>query len=83
MSIWLGATLVLVISLVPAGIAAIRGDMLDRLVGVQLGGIISTFTFITVGVWAGQSIYVDVAVVMAILTFCGGLAYAHFLERWL
>jgi multisubunit Na+/H+ antiporter MnhF subunit len=83
LNIWLISSVVLLLLLLPATIASIRGGVLDCLIGVQLGGIITTLVFITIGIWTAESAYVDVAIVIAILSFCGGLVYAQFLERWL
>ncbi len=83
MNIFLLTSLILVISFIPAIIATIRGDAIDRLIGMSLGGIISTLCLITLAVGTGRSIYIDVALTVAFLSFSGTIAFARFLERWL
>lgn len=83
MNIWLVASLVLLLALVPVTIATLRGNALDRLIAMELGGIITTIALITFAVGTERSVYVDAAVAVALLSFGGGIAYARFLERWL
>jgi len=83
MNVWLITAFCLLITLIPVTIATLRGDALDRLIGMALGGIIVTLGLISLAVGSGNSIYLDVAIVVAFLSFAGGVAFPHFLERWL
>ena len=83
MNAWLITALILLIALIPATVATMRKNALDRLIGMTLGGIIATLCLIAIAVGTGRSIYIDVAVVVAFLSFAGGIAFSRFLERWL
>lgn len=63
--------------------SVLRGSTLDRLIGLQLVGVVLPLLFVVVSVASGRALYLDVAVVLAIVSFAGGLTYAHVLERWL
>jgi multisubunit Na+/H+ antiporter MnhF subunit len=83
MNIWFITVFCLSLTLIPVTIATVRGDALDRVIGMALGGIIVTLGLISMAVGSGKSIYIDVAIVVAFLSFAGGIAFPHFLERWL
>lgn len=83
MNIWLITAFVLVLLLFPVLIASIRRRLVDRLIAMELGGIMASYIFIVLGVDSGQTIYIDVAIVILILSFGGGILYTRFLERWL
>lgn len=83
MNLWLMTALVLLITLIPATVATCRVNALDRLIGMSLGGIVATLCLIAIAVGTGRSIYVDVALVVAFLSFAGGIAFSRYLERWL
>jgi len=83
MNVWLITSLILLVTLIPVTIATMRKNALDRLIGMSLGGIITTFCLIAIAVGTGRSIYIDVAMVVAFLSFAGAVAFSRFLERWL
>lgn len=83
MNIWLITSLILLFTFIPATIATFRINALDRLIGMTLGGIIAALCLITIAVGTGRAIYVDVAFVVAFLSFAGGIAFSRYLERWL
>lgn len=83
MNIWLITALILLLTLIPTAIVTFRHHALDRLIGMSLGGIIATLCLIAIAVGTGRSIYIDVALVVAFLSFAGAIAFARFLERWL
>jgi len=83
MNVWLITSLILLVTLIPVTIATMRKNALDRLIGMSLGGIIATFCLIAISVGTGRTIYIDVAMVVAFLSFAGAVAFSRFLERWL
>jgi multicomponent Na+:H+ antiporter subunit F len=72
----------LIISLFLALVRLIRGPSLpDRVVALDL---IATTSIGLIGVYAvstDQPIYIDEAMVLALIAFLGTLAYAHFIEK--
>jgi multisubunit Na+/H+ antiporter MnhF subunit len=66
-----------------AGLAVLRGGALDRLVGLQLVGVIVPLVLVAVALATGHQVLLEVGLALVLLSFAGGLAYARFLERWL
>ncbi len=77
------ATLALLAGLVPCGIACLRGDVLDRLVSLEMAGVVVTLVLLLLAQVFGRVIYLDLALALALLSFAGGLVFARFLERFL
>jgi multisubunit Na+/H+ antiporter MnhF subunit len=81
LSAFLIAAAVLLSGLGPLIVFAVRAAPPDGLVALNLGGTIATLVLLLLA--AGRQPFFDLAVVSAVLSFAGGLAYARFLERWL
>ncbi len=81
--IWLIAAAAILLGLAPCCIVVLRGRMMERFVGLQLAQVIVVITMIMMAVGYGRSIYLDVALVMAVLALASGLVFVRFLERWL
>jgi multicomponent Na+:H+ antiporter subunit F len=79
---WAVTAGVLAVLLLVGAAAVLRGRPLERAVGLQLAGILATLLAVVVAVGSGRRIVLDVALVLAVVTLTGGLAYARFLERW-
>jgi multicomponent Na+:H+ antiporter subunit F len=77
------ATMALLAGLIPCGVTCLRGDVADRLVGLELAGVIVTLVLLLLTEAFGRAIYLDVALALALLSLAGGLAFARFLERFL
>ena len=83
MNIWLISATALLFGLVPVGIVVFKGDPMDRVVGLEMAGIMTTLILMLLAhVYAEYSFY-DLALATALLSFGGGLAFVRFLERWL
>ena len=83
MNVWLVATLALLAGLVACGIVCLRGDVVDRLVGLEMAGVVVTLALLLLAQGFGRVVYVDLALAIALLSFAGGLVFARFLERFL
>jgi len=83
MNVWLIASGVLLLALLPCGIAAFRGSPMERLLGLEMAGIVEVMFLVTFALAIHRENFVDLALAMALLTFGGGLVFARFLERWL
>jgi len=79
---WLAAASALLILVLPCAVAAMRGGMVERLLGVELGGVLTTLSLLMLAEGFDRSIYFDLALVFAVMSFVGSLAFVRFLERW-
>ena len=83
MNAWLwAATVLLVAGMVPCLVVTMRSDALERLVGLELAGVVATLVLL-LAQGLGRSSYIDLGLVLALLSFAGSLVFARFLERWL
>ena len=80
---WLVAAAVVLVALLATGLFVSRGPVADRLVGLELGGVLSTLALVLLAEGFNRDIYFDLAVVLAAVTFTSSLVFVRFLERWL
>jgi multisubunit Na+/H+ antiporter MnhF subunit len=84
MNIWLAAATALLLGLVPCGIVCFRSQSpVARLVALELGGTLDTLILLLLAQSLDYPPLFDLSLTIAILTLAGGLAFAHFLERWI
>ena len=83
MNQWLVAALVLVASLVPCGIVCLRASVMEALAALELATVLVTVVFLLLAEGLHRQPFADLALVQAVVSFAGGLAFARFLERWL
>jgi multisubunit Na+/H+ antiporter MnhF subunit len=80
---WLWAATVLAVAgLAPCLVVTVRSGALERLVGLELAGVVATVVLLLLAQGFGRSSYVDLALVLALLSFAGSLVFARFLQRW-
>jgi multicomponent Na+:H+ antiporter subunit F len=82
MTDWLVASIIFIALLVGCGVITIRGSVIDRLLGLELGSVIGATAMLSLAEAFDRSIYVDLAVVFAATSFAASLMFARFLERW-
>lgn len=82
MNAWLWAAGACLLVLVPCCIRAMRGTTFDRLLGMELAGIVISLSLVMLGEGFQRSIYVDLALVFGVLSLVGTLAFVRFCERW-
>jgi multisubunit Na+/H+ antiporter MnhF subunit len=80
---WLVTAIVFLLTLVPCGVAVFRGTAIERLVALEMAGIIQTMLLVPLAEFFHRSTTYDLALAAALLAFGGGLVFARFLERWL
>ncbi len=83
MNHWLYAEGVLLVALVLCGIVAFSRTTEDRLVGLEMGGVIEVLILMVAAQGTNRPPFFDIALGMSLLAFGGGLVFARFLERWL
>jgi multisubunit Na+/H+ antiporter MnhF subunit len=80
-NVWLLGSIVLLLGgLVPAGWIAARGDPVDRLVGLEMGGTVTTLELMLFSQAENEPQYLVVPLVLAVLSFAGTLVYARLLR---
>jgi multisubunit Na+/H+ antiporter MnhF subunit len=78
MTFWLGAALVLIVGAVaPAAYRGSRGGGLDRLIGLQLVSAAMVPVLLLLSVGFGQSSYLIVPLVLAVLSYAGALVFVR------
>lgn len=83
MNAWLlAATVLLVAGLLPCLVVTLVSDAIQRLVGLELAGVVATVVLLLLAQGFERTSYIDLAVVLALLSFAGSLVFARFLERW-
>jgi multicomponent Na+:H+ antiporter subunit F len=80
-SLWLVSAAVLIALLVPLGALAALGAPDDGLVALELASVLVTVALVIMAVGLDRQILGDLAVVLAVGSFAGSLAYAVLLER--
>ena len=81
MSIWLAASVTLILALILCGVIASRGSVFDRLLGLQLSGPIGGMALLSLAEGFGRSVYADVALVFVVVNVVTTLVYVRLLER--
>jgi multicomponent Na+:H+ antiporter subunit F len=82
-TVWVVAALALLAGLAACGVVCLRGDPVDRLVGLEMAGTVATLVLLVLAQAYDRAVYFDLALTLALLTFAGGMVFARFLERWL
>jgi multisubunit Na+/H+ antiporter MnhF subunit len=80
-TLWLLCAAVLVALLVPLAAVAAFGSPDDGLVALELASVLVTVALLLMAVGMGRQILGDLALVLAVASFAGALAYAVLLER--
>ena len=83
MNEWLIAAFVLMFGLIPCGILSFTRNAMNRLVGLQ--GAVGLLVIIMMLLAEGyhRAFLFDLALMLALLSFGGGMVFVRFLERWL
>ena len=83
MNLWLLAGSGVCAALVPCAFTTLRGPAEQRLVGLQMAGILVTLALVLFTVGFDRLPFIDLALALAILSFGSGLVFARFLEKHL
>ena len=83
MNAYLLAAAILVAGIAPLLLFAVRASAPDSLVALNVGGTIATLVLLLLAEGTHRQPFFDLAIVSAVLSFAGSLAYARFIERWL
>ncbi len=83
MNVWLSTAFILLLCLIPPFLLCIRGDAVNRLVGLEAGSTIAATILLVSAIGYNRVPFVDIALTLALLSFGAGLVFTRFLERWL
>ena len=79
---WLIAGAILLAAVAPLIWVCLRRSIFEALVALELAGTITTLVLLIIAQGTHRQPFFDLALVSAVLSFGGGLAFARFLERW-
>jgi multicomponent Na+:H+ antiporter subunit F len=79
---WLVAAGILLLGMIPCTWVALRSDPESGLTALSTASVLITMALLLLAVGFARSIYADVALVTALLTFAGGMVFVQYLERW-
>jgi multicomponent Na+:H+ antiporter subunit F len=82
MNAWLIASTALIVTLLPCVWVCVRQGPLDALVALELASTITTLVLLALAQGYRRDPFMDLALVSAVLSFAGALAFVRFLERW-
>ncbi|GAB3407808.1 monovalent cation/H+ antiporter complex subunit F [Flindersiella endophytica] len=81
---WLAAALVLLAGgLFPCLAGLLRSGPVHRLAALQASAVVATVVLLLLAAGFGRPVYADVALLLALLSLAGVLAYARFFGRLL
>jgi multicomponent Na+:H+ antiporter subunit F len=83
MNAWLVAGGAVSCTLLLCADMSLRGSPERRLVGLEMASIVVTVAMILFTVGFGRSIFIDLPLALAVMSFGSGLVYARFLEKHL
>ena len=83
MNVWLVAALGMMLCLVPCAIVCFRGEPTDRLVGLEMAGIIDVMVLVILAEGFNRPPFYDLALALGLLSFGAGMVFVRFLDRWL
>ena len=79
---FLASFLVMILSLVLVMIRFLRGPTVpDRIIAFDLMAVILMGIIIIFSIWVNQTVFLEVAIIMALIAFLGTVAYARYLEK--
>jgi multicomponent Na+:H+ antiporter subunit F len=81
MNEWLIAALVVLVALAPCLWVAAHHEAMEGLVGLNLAGVLASIALMLMAEGFERQPFADLALVLALLSLAGSLAYARFLER--
>ncbi len=83
MSVWLIATVALALGVLPCVLLAMRGNVVDRIVAMELAGVLTVLALLTFEQGEQRQSFFDVSLALAVLAFPANLLIAQVFRRWL
>ena len=82
MTVWLVACIGLLLGLVPLGVVIVRRSIVEAVVALELASVLNTLVLLLLAEAYHRPAFMDLAVVLALLSLAGGLVVARMVERW-
>ena len=83
MSVWLLASSALMLGIVPCVLLAVRGNVVDRLIALELASVFTVLALLTFEQGEQRQSFFDVSLALAVLAFPSSLLFAEVFRRWL
>jgi multisubunit Na+/H+ antiporter MnhF subunit len=83
MSVWLLASAALMLGLLPCVLLAMRGNVVDRIVALQLAGVFAVLALLAFEQGEQRQSFFDLSLALAVLMFPSSLLVAQVFRRWL
>jgi multisubunit Na+/H+ antiporter MnhF subunit len=81
--VWLLASAALMLGLLPCVLLAVRGNVVDRIVALQLAGVFTVLALLAFEQGEQRQSFFDLSLTLAVLTFPASLLVAQVFRRWL
>jgi multicomponent Na+:H+ antiporter subunit F len=81
MNEWLWAAAVLTVALAALVAVAIRRPLLEGVIALEIAGANATLIMLALAEGTRRQSFVDLALVLAVCSFAGGIAFIRFAER--
>jgi multicomponent Na+:H+ antiporter subunit F len=82
MNEWILAAIVLVLGgILPCLVVSVRASVMEGLVALEMAGVIAVLVLLLLAEGFQRQPFVDLALVLALLSFVGTLAFVRFMER--
>jgi multisubunit Na+/H+ antiporter MnhF subunit len=80
-NVWLWAAAVLTVPLAGLAVVAVRRPVLEGVVALEAAGVDAALVLLLIAEGTRRQAFADLAIVLAALSFVGGIAFVRFLER--
>ena len=82
MNEWILAAIVLLLGgILPCLVVSVRASVMEGLVALEMAGVIAVLVLLLFAEGFQRQPFVDLALVLALLSFVGTLAFVRFMER--
>ena len=78
---WLWAATVLVAALAPLLVVAVRRPAIEALVALEVAGVITSVILLLVSEGTNRQPFADLALVLAVVSLAGAMAFVRYFER--
>jgi multicomponent Na+:H+ antiporter subunit F len=81
-TVWIAGCTALLLGLVPLGTVIVRRSIVEAVVALELASVLNTLVLLLLAEAYHRPAFMDLAVVLALLSLAGGLVVARMVERW-
>jgi multicomponent Na+:H+ antiporter subunit F len=82
MNEWILVAVVLMLGgVLPCLVVSVRASVIEGLVALEMAGVIAVLVLLLLAEGFQRQPFVDLALVLAVLSFVGALAFVRFMER--